>query len=58
MLCKHGYDDYELGEDEHFLDELEDDMDWRRRISDTESDEDESEEEESNEDMDSVYIFR
>jgi hypothetical protein len=53
VLCKHGYDDYELGEDEHFLDELEQDMDWRHRIDDTESEEDESEEDESDEDMDS-----
>ena len=47
VLYKHGYDDYELGEDEHFLDELEHDMDWRHRIDDTESEEDESEEGES-----------
>ena len=54
MLCKHGCDDYELGEDEHFLDELEDELlDRRHRIHDAESDEDESEEEESDEDMDS-----
>ena len=47
VLCKHGFDDCELGEDEHFLDELEQDMDWRHSIDDTESEEEESEEEES-----------
>ena len=47
MLCKHGYDDYELGEDEHFLDDLEDEvLDWGYRIDDTESEEEESEEDE------------
>ena len=30
VLCKHGYDDYELGEDENYLDDLERDMDWRQ----------------------------
>ena len=53
VLCKLGYDDYELGEDEHFLDELEQDMDLRHRIDDTESEEEESEAEESDADMDS-----
>ena len=43
----------ELGEDEHFLDELEQDMDWRHRIDDTESEEDESEDDETEEGMDS-----
>ena len=47
VLCKHGYDDYELGEDEHYLDDLEQDMDWRDKKCDTESEEDESEEDES-----------
>ena len=46
VLCKHVYDDYELGEDPHFLDDLEQDMDWRHRIDDSESEEDESDEEE------------
>ena len=52
VLYKHGCDDYELGEDEHFLDELESDMDWRHRTDDNESEEDASEEE-SDADMDS-----
>ena len=52
VLCKHGYDDYKLGEDEHFLDELENDMDWRHRVDDAESEEDESDEDEDG-DMDS-----
>ena len=51
VLCKHGYDDYELGEDEFFLDDLEQDMDWRHRID--ESEKDESDEDEDD-DMDSV----
>ena len=51
VLCKHGYDEYELGEDEHFLDDLEDELlDWGYRIDDTESEEDESDE---GDDMDS-----
>ena len=57
VLCKHGYDDYELGEDERFLDELEQNMDWRHGIDDTESEEDESDEDESEEDMDSNDMF-
>ena len=44
VLRKHAYEDYELGEDEHFLDDLEQDMDWRHRIDDIESEEDESDE--------------
>jgi hypothetical protein len=51
VLCKHGDADYELGEDEHFVDDLEQDMDWRQRIDDAESEEGESEEEESDEDV-------
>ena len=43
-------DNYELGEDEHFLDDLEEEQDWRHRIYETD---DASEEEESDEDMDS-----
>ena len=44
-MCKHGYDDYELGKDEHFLDDLEDEvLDWRHTSSNTESEEDESDE--------------
>ena len=53
MLCKHGYDDSELGEDEHFLDKLENDTDSRHRTDDIESEEDASEEDETEEDMDS-----
>ena len=47
-------DNYELEEDEHLLDDLEDDLlDWGYTIDDTESEEEESEEDESDEDMDS-----
>ena len=49
VLCKHGYDDYELGEDEHVLDDIEEDMEWRHRMNETD---DKSEEEESDEDED------
>ena len=45
--CKHGCDDYELGEDEYFRDNIKQDLVWRRRISDTESEEDESDDAES-----------
>ena len=40
---------YELGEDEHFLDHLEEEQDWRHRTNETD---DESEEEESEDDED------
>ena len=53
VLRKHDYEDYELGEDEHVLDDIGDDMDWRHRTDDTESEEDESEEDEREVDMDS-----
>ena len=51
-------DNYEVGDDEHYLDDLEDEAldNWRYRINETddeESEEEESEEEESEEDMDS-----
>ena len=42
-------DSYEVGDDECYLDDLEDDLDWRHRISETDS---ESDEEERDEDMD------
>ena len=53
VLCKHGYDDYELGEDEYYLDDFEQDLDWRHRISDTEIEDDDSEENEESEGVDS-----
>ena len=53
-------DTYEVGDDEHYLDDLEDDLDFRLRINETdgesgeeESEEEDSDEEESDEDMDS-----
>jgi len=51
VLCKHGYNDHELVEDEYYLDDIEQDTDWRRKISDTEgeSEDDDSEEDDSDE---------
>ena len=53
-----GYDGYEVGDDEYYLDDLEDEAldNWRYRINETddeESEEEESKEDESDEDMDS-----
>jgi len=53
VMSKHNY---ELGEDEHFLDDLENDLlDWQHRINDTdnESEEEVREWDENEEDMDS-----
>ena len=52
VLCKHGCDDYELGEDEYYLDDIEDDLDWRHRINETDDESEEEEEEESVEEDD------
>ena len=44
-------DNYEIGDDEYYLDDIEDDMlDWGYRIGDDESEDDEREEDESEED--------
>ena len=40
-------DNYEIHDDEYYLDDLEDDMDWRHRINDSGSEADESEEDEA-----------
>ena len=48
-------DNYEVCEDEDYLNDLEDDLHFRHRINETDSDseEEESEKEKSDEDMDS-----
>ena len=47
-------DNCELGEDEHFLDDLEDDLlDWNYRIDDTENEEEERVDYESDDEVDS-----